>query len=684
MSNPYTNYPLDTSKRDVRVLQLLPGSWSDTVECNLVKQSLDHHPNYEALSYAWGDHNQTRPITVDGCTLHVTANLQAGLRRLRYADRPRLLWVDAICIDQDDVDEKNWQVTLMGDIFRRSKQALIWLGEVAAADPQPSSLPGDGLVEQPASPGTARAASWRGDDASDQSLLEEWRSEFVAADDDDDEEEEESRVSCPLTFDTAFHMFSHIRMLAGNKHFHQLPSFSNSKYVPYEAYWIKVTNAMKVFISNTWFDRIWCVQEYVLSPSATIVYGSIECPVEMLVEAASNVLRHGSSRCCVDSRDSSLAFNAFKDLSNRIFQFSNPRMIFVGEYRTDLWTLCCHLRNWQATEDVDKIYGVLGMVKDWKRSQQLVPDYRMSANELYTQVSARTLYDYDGLMPFYVNLDKARHPELPSWVVDWTLSEDTADYNHQAQMREYQATGSDRAAMTDVIPNTSILKVKGFTLDTISAIGSIVRFGQDARADVATFAEWFSLCRLHRDSDRLYPTGCTWRDAFWRTMCGDTLSTYASGRRTGWRRARPEDDEAFAHFCILSYRSPFQKGGVPETEQACFKNHPAFESHVTLTSTYDSMYDAIRASTIQRRLIFTRGGLVGLGRAATRVGDSVALLAGGYTPFIIRAANDIAAAKEGIPTDAVYKLIGDCFVHGLMDGEGMAQHKDRDDWTYLV
>jgi hypothetical protein len=66
----------------------------------------------------------------------------------------------------------------------------------------------------------------------------------------------------------------------------------------------------------------------------------------------------------------------------------------------------------------------------------------------------------------------------------------------------------------------------------------------------------------------------------------------------------------------------------------------------------------------------TRRGYLGLGRADTRVGDEVVLLIGGYTPFIIRKAPE-SVVREAVPADALSTLIGDCYVHGIMDGEGM-------------
>lgn len=99
------------------------------IECELVASDLSLIPEYEALSYIWGDNSVPRYIKLDSKVLQVTPNLYEALLALRLESQPRHLWVDAICINQCDTDERNQQVTLMGDIFRNACRVLIWLGK---------------------------------------------------------------------------------------------------------------------------------------------------------------------------------------------------------------------------------------------------------------------------------------------------------------------------------------------------------------------------------------------------------------------------------------------------------------------------------------------------------------------------------------------------------------------------
>ncbi|KAK8115703.1 Heterokaryon incompatibility [Apiospora sp. TS-2023a] len=123
---PYAT--LDQAASEVRFLKLLPGRFDEAIHCNLQVGSLDSPPAYEALSYVWGDAFVTKPVYVDGHLFNATSNLEAALRHLRYRWRPRLLWVDAICINQADNGEKNYQVPLMGRIYSECSQTVAWLG----------------------------------------------------------------------------------------------------------------------------------------------------------------------------------------------------------------------------------------------------------------------------------------------------------------------------------------------------------------------------------------------------------------------------------------------------------------------------------------------------------------------------------------------------------------------------
>lgn len=122
--------PLHPPSQQIRLLTLLPVSDTSehSVSAILHTVSLDDQPAFEALSYTWGYKTDTREININGYAAHITKNLEAALRRLR-GPKPRVLWVDALCINQKDNDEKNHQVPLMSQIYTNCQQVIIWLGE---------------------------------------------------------------------------------------------------------------------------------------------------------------------------------------------------------------------------------------------------------------------------------------------------------------------------------------------------------------------------------------------------------------------------------------------------------------------------------------------------------------------------------------------------------------------------
>lgn len=121
--------PLDPERAEIRLLTLHPSQFDEDVRCSLHTISLTNGPHYEALSYVWGDPANTLPVIVNGSEIRVTANLEAALRHLRWQEKPRMLWVDAVCLDQNNTKEKNIQVPMMGEVYRQATSVIVWLGQ---------------------------------------------------------------------------------------------------------------------------------------------------------------------------------------------------------------------------------------------------------------------------------------------------------------------------------------------------------------------------------------------------------------------------------------------------------------------------------------------------------------------------------------------------------------------------
>lgn len=127
---------------EFRLLTILPGPEGGNIRCTLEHVSLTSPPRYEALSYTWGDPkgylcevpakgNPKRHYTIriDGHHARVTYNLHSAIQELRHRISPRVVWVDAIYIDQKNNAERSEQVQLMAKIYSQASRVLVWLGE---------------------------------------------------------------------------------------------------------------------------------------------------------------------------------------------------------------------------------------------------------------------------------------------------------------------------------------------------------------------------------------------------------------------------------------------------------------------------------------------------------------------------------------------------------------------------
>jgi Heterokaryon incompatibility protein (HET) len=119
---------------DIRLLTLLPARPGDSLKCQISHHSLSGTPSYEALSYVWGPQNDPADLYCEGQVLQVGPNLHAALSRLRRTNRERILWVDKICICQEDIDERGHQVSLMSEIYSTAVSVIVWLGEVKGSN----------------------------------------------------------------------------------------------------------------------------------------------------------------------------------------------------------------------------------------------------------------------------------------------------------------------------------------------------------------------------------------------------------------------------------------------------------------------------------------------------------------------------------------------------------------------
>ncbi|CZR49862.1 uncharacterized protein FPRO_16069 [Fusarium proliferatum ET1] len=132
VTSPAEVYKPLSSSSSFRLLELLPSSnRTDPLVGRLVDSDITFQPDYEALSYVWGDMTPVRYINLGDQDMSITPNLHSALIHLRSPDTVRTLWVDALCINQSVHGERNQQVRIMGDIYKSARQVVVWLGDAA-------------------------------------------------------------------------------------------------------------------------------------------------------------------------------------------------------------------------------------------------------------------------------------------------------------------------------------------------------------------------------------------------------------------------------------------------------------------------------------------------------------------------------------------------------------------------
>jgi hypothetical protein len=126
----YQKFRLTEPGNSIRLLTLLPGE-GPTLKATIFCVDLSSIPVYEALSYVWGDMEAKASyfIEIEGTHMEITPNLYHALQALRVEENPRVIWLDSLCINQNDNQDKEIQIGMMLEIYRSAQHVIVYLGE---------------------------------------------------------------------------------------------------------------------------------------------------------------------------------------------------------------------------------------------------------------------------------------------------------------------------------------------------------------------------------------------------------------------------------------------------------------------------------------------------------------------------------------------------------------------------
>ena len=619
--------PLDRGRRQIRLAHLAPSEKLDEQpSCSLHVASLNENPRYEALSYVWGDPKVTRLIKLrtshQSSTIHietdalpndshletenlqlpgteavtdgirslslevpnlpfsadtevhsaqwpVAANLEVALRYLRHKYVERILWIDAICIDQSNIEERNRQVPLMKAIYSNAEAVRVWLG-----DPTTGS-----------------------DDA--MAILKELGQKTPL---------EDVRLQDRLIDDR--HLQSVIELM-----------------------------------KRPWWERTWVQQELMLAKRAIFHCGfsSLEWSA-MLSTSQSNGLMGSAMKSL---RFNDLVLDELVDSFDATTRTENMADIYQqGSEATDedfVWILADG-RLCYNSDARDSVYGFLGLMNEHIASK-IKPDYNLSIADVFQDAATQLTICSQSLVLFSLTQYTERSDRwIPTWVPSWcTLTEpesreEWGDRVIRLAHHDFFSTCGEHKLKFEIV-DRDILKLSGTRLDRVGRKSDVTLSDATLGETLAQHWEWRLLCGPDIDSQSPYIAGGTTNEAYWRTLANDLYVDIGGPRR----RCQAKDHKAYLEWLHE----------LESTETVYWESE--------LANSFNSSY---RQACIGRRFFVTQKGYFSNGPAELEEGDEIYILAGGKHPFALR---PLSTSRSD-----TYELIGDCYVHGIMDGQAVS------------
>lgn len=361
--------PIRISIKHTRLPPSCFGSQHRDLAESLVSSGLadTEKPEYYALSYVWGSHEDPEIIHVNAAPetadrISITHNLDVALRHIRRKQKSLLIWIDAICIDQGNLEERGLQVSFMDTIYLTARKVLIWLGP-----------------EERGSHKVLQRLAWMGE-----------------------------------------------RLIVHNGFV--VPNPAGPPLGPKEASWLSVTEAVPgdedqmrdlvALFERPWFRRLWVRQEIFLAQDALVVCGKTILSWELFRSAAVCL----AAKSGLKGSEVSSADLRFKKIKGVVLNLcSNSAVAYPFSYRYLRWA---HQGS-EFTDPRDAIYAVKSILHPEDAALDIQPDYTMETSELFQKVCVR-IFERQRQAYFLYSCELASIAthNLVSWVPDWSTSPD--------------------------------------------------------------------------------------------------------------------------------------------------------------------------------------------------------------------------------------------------------------------
>lgn len=570
----YVPFGIEPECSQFRILTLLPGSGEHVLECILEHGDISTSPSYDAISYVWGDPRDKVDIICNGKILAINAALSKVLHQFRSPSERKSLWADAICINQDDDEERGRQVRRMKDIYSRANRVLIWLGEEREESDAGIAIASD----------IARA--YRQYTSNGDSLLD-------------------------MTFEDEF-----TRQLFGK--------FRDRSEFPRLVAFAKI-------IERLWFTRVWVVQELTLATRATVFCGDSFIDWDDLLAAITVqdhlnlwlsdhernayvfVLERARKEWCSGIRRSLLSV-LFR---HRILDATDPRDKIFGlsaltkSELTDVQAL-------QPDYNVNTTELYIAVAKEI---------IRQSSNLNLLSVPRRISGVGPTNLPTWV----------PDWSnTRITAPLGLANYNDINEL-DFAASGSSMPQIEFNGVDSASLGIQGSCIDRVAAVGAILRLEHLPRTNyhgirlpkcAFVLDDWSRVARLWEPQP--YITGESIRDVFVQTLV-------AESSHEAIEILRRQLDILLRNATIARWLMRLPRC-LPDwiTDRLIYLVHAVLFYNRSDQMTLD--FRIHLSSLADRRVFRTEKGYIGLGSALAEVGDEVAVVKGAKVPMVLRTA----------------------------------------------
>lgn len=650
-----SNYQaLNEEKREIRILYLHPSDDTQSViKISMKPASLRDEVAYYALSYCWGTGKMTRQILNNGIQQYVTENLEVALRHLRRPYQDLCLWIDALCINQNDVEERNQQVQMMADIYMMANSVIVWLGDAK----DDSDLGMDVIAKW------AHAHPFEKCRTIDESLLHDLlRDKFDA------------------------------REWRAVKKLFQRP------------YWTRTWIYQEISLGND--ILVQCGQKVI---PWSCMEGLYETNYQIQRKFELIQLSLPSKRFAVIES----TLKIFDQILTLFMSFPAAQFQQALTFPMLQWTaeLSCK----DPRDRIYAILGLVKDADNYPKpnySHSIRRVYTEFARSQIIQSQNLNILHEAACRYFPVHLSYETDTPIASWVPKWTVKPNNHIPSRQAYYKAASNIPIDVASM--VGHDSDELEAQGIRVDKISRVASNY-IGSFKIRDSLAFIENMNHASRYNDYRELkgyshvYPTGEPLLFAFFRTCLLDIEFRFDTSRLNTEELLSMTVQTAEGFLIRLAYEYGLFDGSEMVTEQICDSEIPpfsldfdflpdelageyphlttfkkfkeAFQHQTTMTLLYQTLFERHMEHLAGSRVLFmTEKGYFGLSAISfPEPGDDIVVLFGCQTPVILRVETDID--PEG------YSFISDCFVHGLMDGEavnGVTAEKQQGQYRYTA